>query len=110
MSDKPERWAATPEWCQQVQAELDARGMSQRALARELEVSQGMVSLILAGQVAASPSVVLISDFLDIPLPSPPGQDPRIQRIARDIKDLSDEHLEMVEKLVHSLPKVEKKS
>jgi transcriptional regulator with XRE-family HTH domain len=69
---KIQRWPVTEQLCDDIRAELAARGLTQADLAKGVGVTHPLISTILSGRVRSSEYVPAIHEFFGWPPPKGP--------------------------------------
>lgn len=86
----------TQRWIGAVREKLRDRGMSQNALAVEVNITSAGISYLLGGDQHSSDLVEPISRFLEIDLPPLDATEPEVQEIAEIIQSLAPEDRDLL--------------
>jgi len=94
----------TKEWLLEVALALDARGWDKSDLARAIDVSAGIVSRLMRGELKSSTLVIPISVQLGIHAPG--SMDPMVREIAEAMRSLSADRFEQARIYIRRLADV----
>jgi predicted transcriptional regulator len=86
----------TEQWISLVRKKLSERGMSQNALAVEVDATSAGMSQTLSGSHHSSRLVEPISEYLGIDLPPLDADEPEVQELSEILASLTQEDRELL--------------